>query len=242
MEDILNDNMYVLYCKQTSGSETNGIITNASDNTDLYFKNEETKAKVSTLILDNNIDSIDYGVFSGYLNLKNVILSENNNFYIAGQSFYNCTSLEKVIVPSTCRYTQGGIFSDCKNLKYINLVENKNVITIPAGMFRGLNISELVLYEGIEIIGKEAFLGAIFQNYIILPHTLKTIDKLAFGGVINTKNDVLYKGSQEDWNNVTKDESVVEVNCNIYFYAEDKPMSTGNYWHYDTSGIATKWD
>ncbi len=80
-------------------------------------------------------------------------------------------------------------------------------------------------------IGANAF-GASKLDYLIMPLGLKSVGTNAFGDCANMKY-LFHSGTEADWNGIAfenADDPIKSVPR--YYYSEQKPTSSGNYWHY----------
>ncbi|MBO4323293.1 MAG: hypothetical protein J5836_01380, partial [Clostridia bacterium] len=55
---------------------------------------------------------------------------------------------------------------------------------------------------------------------------------------------VYYKGMAEEWDNISinneGDYNNYLINATRYYYSEEEPTESGNYWHY-VDGVPTEW-
>ncbi|SDB48342.1 Cohesin domain-containing protein [Ruminococcaceae bacterium FB2012] len=143
-------------------------------------------AAFESLDLPNGLENIGYSAFSGCTNLKEITIPESvkqsedtitivtNAMYgitkevcLSDAWFTNCTSLEKVTLPSGFTFIGDECFRGCNSLE------------------------EFVIPEGITKIGKSAFAncfffenGGIGLKKVVFPSTLKEIGDCAFTGDI----------------------------------------------------------
>jgi len=53
--------------------------------------------------------------------------------------------------------------------------------------------------------------------------------------------EVFYAGSAADWSSITVGEDNYQLtSATRYFYSEEEPTESGNYWHY-VDGVPTVW-
>ncbi len=93
--------------------------------------------------------------------------------------FQNCSHLTTVILPSTCTILGEYAFDHCSSLTSINL---DHVVSIDQFAFRGTNLSEALLPEGLVSIGGYAFTECPALQHVSLPSTLITLNSNAFMG------------------------------------------------------------
>ena len=116
------------------------------------------------------------------------------------------------------------------------------IVTFPSTLktigdfaFKNTNFKELIFPEGLEVIGKRAFLWCYSLENIKLPSTLKYIGPNAFG---------LEAGSKERSRNILKEivipESVEFIGCYAFGYRYDTNIILPE--GLDTSGFEKDWD
>jgi hypothetical protein len=74
---------------------------------------------------------------------------------------------------------------------------------------------------------------------IVLPKSVISLGAYAF---YNT--DVYYEGNTEDWQIVEENIDYTAgkpFNGILYYYSEEEPTDSGNYWHY-VDGLPVKWE
>jgi hypothetical protein len=99
------------------------------------------------------------------------------------KAFQNCTSLERVIIPSSVKSIGKYAFSGCVNLMHIDL---SSVKTIGIDAFCSCKkLREVELCEGAESIMDNAFQYCTSLERVILPSSVKTIGCDAFWGCVH---------------------------------------------------------
>ena len=120
--------------------------------------------------------------------------------------FLHCTALETIFIPDYCE-VGGGLFDECDKLNDINIGENVTVDGLPYGQedggdvvvtisgnvgeaaFKGnLNITSVIIEEGVTSIEKEAFAGCTNLVSVKFPSTLTEIKAKAFEKCVNLVN------------------------------------------------------
>ena len=110
-----------------------------------------------------------------------------------------------------------------------------SVKTLPSATFAGCSLDLLVLEEGVERIGKEAFDYTKKIKTIVLPSTMKSvnfsynnkIETIYYKGTVEQRAQIVYGGVADG----------IKLAKNWYFYSETTPTDTENqYWHYDNEG------
>ncbi len=141
----------------------NGAFGNCSNLTEVKFP--------------KTLERIGIDAFTGCAGLKEVVLPENLEI-IGETAFSGCRNLERVEIGDNLAAVSPGAFSDCVNLKEVKL--GKNVKTIAEASFcRCVNLHAITIPEGVETIKNSAFSYTGLEE-IVLPSTIKEIDKMAF--------------------------------------------------------------
>ena len=94
-----------------------------------------------------------------------------------GTLAFNGNNLISIEIPDSVIKMGEGTFS-LNNISYAKL--SKNMKTVPNGIFsRNLNLKNIEIPDGVEIIGQSAFSGCPLES-IKIPNTVKTIGRYAF--------------------------------------------------------------
>ena len=120
-----------------------------------YRRSVDVPNNVTHVQFHHSVTKIDNETFKGCSQLREVILNEGLR-EIGEEAFADCTSLERIVFPSTIVEIDDNAFSGCTRLR------------------------EVVLNEGITKIGKQAFHGCSSLEGIILPSTLTEISVGSF--------------------------------------------------------------
>lgn len=107
-----------------------------------------------------------------------------------------------------------------------------------------IEIPSSITYKGnvysVTSIGMYAFEGCSGFTSITIPDSVISIGSSAFSGCSGL-NEVYYKGTIENWNNIQIDsDNSYLMNATRYYYIEneaDLPTDGGNYWHYGEDGV-----
>lgn len=216
-----------------SRNDCNAIINTANDKLILGCCNT---------IIPDGIKTIGSSSFESCENLKEIEIPEsvkeieNWAFYactslyrikmgdsissISYGAFMNCASLEEIILPASLEKLSAQLFSRCKSLKRIVIPEN--VSQMENSVFSNCtNLETVILPSKISKIDYNIFYECSSLKQIVIPASVK---ELWYGHPSYIK--VFYMGEY------VYDSSKEELLDGIYFYSENRPISTGNYWHY----------
>jgi len=109
-----------------------------------------------------------------------------------------------------------------------------SVETIPDYAFYNcLSIKSVTISEGVKSIGWGA-LSSSRINSIILPSTIESVG----GDMINYNyTNIYYNGTENDYTTKVTVNGTDNVTNRVYYYSENQPTTTGQYWHYVTDEI-----
>ncbi len=163
---------------------------------------------MTSVIIPNSVVSIEKDAFSYCAGLKDIVVPDSVT-NISENAFYYCSNLASIQLPfiGTSRDTSstepfsiilgsvpdsletvtitGGssigdsAFSDCKNLKWINLPDT--VVSIGKGAFSGCkNLKRIDLPDAVVSIGEDAFYGCRKLEHLSIPDNVTYIGSGAF--------------------------------------------------------------
>ena len=168
--------------------------------------------KNSVIPTDGSVTSIYYSAFEGCTNLTSITIP-NSVESIGGSAFRYCTNLTSITIPDSVKSIGESAFSGCTSLESI---------TIP---------------NSVTSIGSSAFEGCESLTSITIPNSVENIGNSAFSGC-NNLNKVYYKGNASQWSSIKNINYNHDLtNATIYYYNENQPTESGNYWHYDIDGV-----
>ena len=148
---------------------------------DMSFEN---CTKLSSIVLPNTLVELGTYVFSGCTLLNNIKMPSNpieiTNTFMYGSGYYNdAKNWENGIL-----YVDNYLITtnnDLLNQQSINVKEGTIVIAINAFTNNGKNLKNIVLPEGLKIIGSSAFSSLYSLSQINIPSSVISIGNNAFG-------------------------------------------------------------
>lgn len=168
--------------------------------------------------------------YKGEMPSNTTITVKDGTETIAAYAFGEIDGLVGVVLPNSVKMLEEGAFYGCTNLSSINIPENieyigSAAITDTAWFDEYLNnqkdtliyigkcllgysgdrssITEITIKDGTTMICEGAFYGCANLTSITIPKELNYIDFMALGGCSNLKT-INYKGSEEEWNEISK--------------------------------------
>ena len=145
---------------------------------------------ITKLTIPEGITTIGKYAFASCVQMKEVIFPSTIAEIGVG-AFYEC-GIETLELPATCGLTEiaDSTFALCRQLAKVTVPSY--IKTIGVGAFRDCEkLTEIVLSEGVETVGKQAFQGTVSLAKLTLPATFTNTDPvgdLAFSG-----SKVLYR-------------------------------------------------
>ena len=133
---------------------------------------------LKTINIPKNVESIGERAFEHCRHLQKVNIP--NIEVIEAKTFDWCLLLTEISIPVTVKHIKEGAFESCVKLAKINFSETGIIKKISDSAFRGCAFKELVLYDGVEEIGEDAFSGCQNLETAKIPDTVKIIKDSAF--------------------------------------------------------------
>ena len=166
-----NNKTEILPAKLTTGKNI-VMVVHYSDFSPVYVGTyNDKKAPYSTL--ENIFIPSNYKLmrnsFEGNKKIKNVFFASGNGIAHETSVFKNCSSLERVVLPSSMSTVPFGMFDGCKSIKKIVLPEG--LTTVDKYAFRGTSISKLVVPKSVKVIKDEAFASPKLRDVYVMSKT-----------------------------------------------------------------------
>ena len=199
---------------------------------------------LTSVKIPNSVTYICDGAFRECNELTTVEMGDSVG-YLGDFVFGGCRSLTKITIPNAITTIGEQVFENCDKLEEIIIPNNVTSI----GAFTFVNCDSLRYVEigdGVENIHDGAFEGCNNLTTVLLGEQVETIENDAFDACDKLET-IYYKGIQEEWEkesfNIWDDPNYNEqfAKATVYFYREELPYKTGNYWHYDKDGKPAKW-
>jgi hypothetical protein len=132
------------------------------------------------VVLHEGIKKIGIGAFPGCSSLPRIIIPSSVTS-IGDGAFCNCVSLATIVLNNGLQRIGEGAFMNCTSLQHI--IIPPSVTTIDVNAFLGcINLVTIVLHEGLQKIGRSAFSGCRSLHHIDIPTTVTAIGDHAFRG------------------------------------------------------------
>ena len=172
------------------------------------------ETSITGLILNEGLESIGNFAFRSIVSLTGHLVIPGSVKAIGSETFRE-TSITGLTLNEGLEEIGTSSFYNIKNLTGTIIIPT-TVKSIGSWAFEGTNINNLILNEGLESIGDRAFGSVKSLNVpITIPNTVKSIGAGAFNGTgITTVN---YRGTQAQWNAITKGTSAFPSGVTINY-------------------------
>ena len=170
--------------------------------------------------------------------------------YLEHGAFSGCGNLTNVSIPDSLTYMGDLVFLGC-NLKY-NEYENgyylgndENPYVVLAEII-DKTVKTFTLHDNTKITDAYVFFSGNFTD-IIIPDGLVFINeprgevRPGTGEYECSVENVFYKGTKADWNKISGNNNYCMEIAVIYYYSENCPSESGNFWHYDENDKPVIW-
>jgi len=205
-------------------------------------------SRLTSITIPETVMTIGWAAFSGCSGLTSITIPENV-MSIGWAAFSGCSGLTSITVSNANNkfYSDGNciIETDTKTLiagcKTSVIPTDGSVTKIGCEAFSGCTgLTSITIPDSVTSIDEGAFVGCSSLTKIIIPDTVTSIGKYVFEDC-SSLTKIYYKGTAEDWAKI----SIDSTNTNLtdvtrYYYSENPPTDSGNYWHY-VDGVVTVW-
>ena len=195
---------------------------------------------LSTAEIENTTKGIADTAFNGCGGLTSVTIPDSVTS-IGDNAFWNCSGLTSVIIENGVISIGSSAFYGCSGLTSVTIPDS--VTSIGSSAFIGCSgLTSVIIGNGVTSIGSNAFNSCSGLTNVIIGNGVTSIGSSAFSGCSGLKT-VFYKGTAEQWKQISIDYSSFDYGATLYYYSETEPSLNaegtaynGNYWHYDSDG------
>ena len=212
---------------------------------------------LTSVVIPDNVTYIGYRAFYECFGLTSVVIGNSVTSIISG-AFYSCYRLVEVVNKSTHITITKGVAMNDYTGAYALVVYNSNSGITESQLrndngyiiYTNGNEKILVGYNGMETdlvlpsyitkINRYAFYRCKSLTSMVIPDSVTSIGANSFDYCDSLRN-IYYKGTAEEWSNISFPPYFSISNGTCYYYSETKPTSSGKYWHYDENGDIAIW-
>lgn len=135
--------------------------------------------------------------------------------YIGDDTFYNCTNLKKITIPTSVSRMGNQVFYGCTSLEKVTIGSNVSTIGM-SSFYNCSSLSEITLPEKLKVISSNLLDGTSIEQ-IIIPSATETISTAAFQKCSKLKKVIIGKSVKEihPWAfNLSNNINAVEIDKN----------------------------
>ena len=204
-----------------------------------YYGHEwDIPNSLKTVIITGN-SPIDNNAFYECVSIEYIIIS-GDVISIGNNAFSSCSSLKNIVLPNTLVSLGSSAFSGCSSLTNVTIPEK--ITIIETWLFENcVSLTDIIIPEGVTLIDGWAFDGCSNLTNITIPSTVILIEDYAFDGASNIQS-VYYGGNISKWEMIDIGDKYngYLINSIRYYYSEKEPNEEGYYWHY-VNDVPTIW-
>ncbi|MCI8332787.1 MAG: leucine-rich repeat protein [Clostridiales bacterium] len=167
--------------------------------------------QLENVVIPEGVTEILYGAFTACISLKRIALPDSL-IMLYGHSFADCKSLQKVNIPKNVILVGNYSFLGCSSLESINVSEDNTRYCSLNGVLYNKTKTALCVYpagkkvksytvpDGVTVLGNCAFQSCNSVTNLTLPDSIAVIESGALSFSNSCCTDILYTGTEEQWN------------------------------------------
>ncbi len=152
-------------------------------------------SSIESIIIGNNIESIEYGAFEKCYSLTQVKFG-NGLKTIGGAAFRECWGIESIEIPENVEAIQANAFYYCRNLKTITLKNGLKTIG-PTSFANCHKLEKIKIPGSVSVVEKEAFIHCVELQEVIIEEGVKELKSSCFSHC--TKLSTVYIPMSVEW-------------------------------------------
>lgn len=177
--------------------------------------------------------------FTKCTSLANIILPEGIE-EIGNTAFKDCSALTGIVIPASVTAIGDNAFQNCAELASLTFANGSKLNSIGRDAFSryggtGNKLRSVILPEGLETIGGNAFSYSKSLEWVVLPSTLKTFKGNYAFDDCDSLEHLFYNGDSEAWSSIGAGSEATAKVC--FFSKESQP----NCWYWDGE-VPTLWE
>ena len=103
------------------------------------------------------------------------------------------------------------------------------------------SLKTIVIPDKVSKIGNSVFTGCTSLESIVIPKDVASIGNTSFYNM-SILHDIYYCGNSSEWEKISigNNNGFLTDYATIYYYSEEEPTESGNYWYY-VDGVPAVW-
>lgn len=140
---------------------------------------ESYKNIITDVVINEGINEIMTGLFDGYTSIETVVIPSTCK-RVEDESFHNCTALEEIMLREGVEEIGQDTFCECSALETVELPST--VKTLDYRAFKDCtSLNDVGLNSGLQVIQEDAFYGCTSLKGVIVPATVTTLGDNSLG-------------------------------------------------------------
>ena len=171
---------------------------------------------LTSAIIPDSVTSLGAEAFRNCTGLTSVTIG-NSVTSIGKYAFERCSGLTSVTIPDSVTSIGVSAFGYCTGLTSVTI--GNSVTSIDSYAFYGCRLTSVTIGNSVTSIGDYAFLNCTRLTSVTIPDSVTSIGSQAFYNCTGLKT-IYYKGTEEEWNDITKDSYwISDTNYTIIYNA-----------------------
>lgn len=137
----------------------------------------ESKAEMSSVVIPDSVEEVQYCGFFQCFGLTELILPRNLK-KISACAFKRLSNVKSICLPDSVVYAEKETFMECSKLEHVQL--SRNLQELPNMMFYGCALLDVTIPTGVKIIGSNAFGKCYSLQKLTIEDGLEEIGNSAF--------------------------------------------------------------
>lgn len=155
--------------------------------------------KLKSITVSDSVKTINAHAFSDCTQLESIVLG-NSVETIEGYAFLR-SAIKSITIPASVTSLGWACFRGCANLESVVML--CNVKTLSMSLFYETGLKTIIIPDSVETIDQQCFDGCTALETVVIGTNVTNIGYKAFARITNLI--IHYKGSEENWNTITKD-------------------------------------
>ena len=194
---------------------------------------------LTSVKIGNRVTSIGKFAFYNCISLTSIVIPDSVTS-IGNDAFYECTGLKSIEIPDSVTSIGSSAFEGCKRLTSVIIPDSVTSIGSNA-FYECTSLTSVAIGDSVTRLGGCMFYKCTSLTSVVIGDSVTYIGNSAFYNCSGLTS-VYYKGTASDWAEISiGDSNHYLTNATRYYYSENEPTTTGNWWHYNEQGEVVVW-
>ena len=232
---------YIFYCTQEDRSPkiVNVVFEEESECKSIGSYAFNMCVSLKKINLPDTIEAIGQSAFYGCRGLTEIKIPKCVKT-IERITFAHCNGLKQVVIPAGVEVICDNAFSSCEYLTKVTFEDGSMCKTIEYRAFADCSkLTDIKLPQNLETMKHDIFEDCVALKKIVIPASVKVIQSSIFTGCTNLTVYCEHESKPNEWGETWNTLSYPKK-VPVYWYAEQKPLTSGRFWHY-VDGEVVAW-